>query len=360
MEVVMGQFRAIIFGLFVAFPATCQADCNPLDFHDKNVAFTDFQAQLQYAEDVTNNKSGASSASGGLDFFDIFDLEGKSQSNYVQNLKRIRNLDLKESDRQFLYTSEMTDNELQGYLGCLAGQNILVIPPHASASSPTFSVTVRLRQGLREGNVPVTVDVLGAKITGVSPGNWRLVKNNTQAIAQTATGTDIQVRVSRTPGERFEITVSVPGSPSAGLTLPAPPTTYLIEEIRYSTVFPSACDKGCLVPNPTQGALSIHLPNTEVIKPRSENIETFSAGNSIPGFSPHDGPLYGNNINRDTYSQMDYKAHDLQVSVTVSGAQHPFVWCGRWLLWTKVFVAVPIGAKSPVQAKPDMSCTPRY
>ncbi len=349
----MARYRAVILTLLafgVSTASEAASNCNPVEFHDKTAAFRDVQARLLYAEDITLGRADAGS---GLDFFDIAGLEGQARTNYVDHLKELANVHFKESDRRFLYMSEMSDNELKAYLGCLSHQNIFIVPSAGSARFRILSVKLSLRKGAGEGEVPVTVHVTGAKIIGADPGNWRVAKDNTQASGRMKPGADAHVRLSRNRGKAFEITVSA-GSEHESLTLPAPPTKTLVEEIRYSPALEIHCNE-CRNASMQAGTLTIAVPNDELIKPRSEYVESFSAG-SAPNFSPHTGGVYAG-LDVEAYSQK-YNPHDLHVPVSVAPAAAPAPWCGIWAASVKVFVAVPIGTTSSgrQKPKPDTAC----
>jgi hypothetical protein len=118
-------------------------------------------------------------------------------------------------------------------------------------------------------------------------------------------GDQIQVRITREPGQAFEITATA-GNESQTATLPVPPTTKFIEEIRYSDRLESRCS-ACRNESLQSGSLAIRLPYDEVIKPRSEYIDNYSAG-SAPNFSPHTGAVY---------SSLDIKAIQQCIALTI-------------------------------------------
>jgi hypothetical protein len=343
---------AVLVTLLVASEAV--ADCDPLTFHDKTIAFSDTQTRLLYAQDITQNRQSASSSSGGLDFFDIVQLDGRARSTYLDELKKSTNIDFQQSDRTYLYLSAMSDNEVKAYLGCLqaSDKNIFLVPSNNSATSPIFGITVSLRSSLAEPSVPVSIDLSGGTINRVTPSdNWTIDANKTGATGQMKLGSQIGVAVTRQAAKPFEMIITA-GSQTEIMSFPAPPTVKLVEEIRYSPTIESRCDL-CNNESVQNATLAINLPDDELIIPRSENVEIYVSGSS-PGYSPHNGPLYGT-LNLDAYSNV-YRLHDLYVPISVSTTA-PTKWCGKWLASVKAYVPVPIGTNSSGRQGPKPSIT---
>jgi hypothetical protein len=245
-------------------------DCDPLSFKDKTVAFRDTQTQVQYAQDITDNRAGDSESSGGLDFFDIVKLNGEARSHYVANLRKITNIDFKQSDRQYLYISAMTNNELQGYLPCLqrSDTNIFIVPSSNSAGSAQFDVKVNFRGSLGATSFPVVINLSGGTITSPPSGTWKVNKERTQAGGRMRIGAGVSgigIGVKRQAGQPFEMRVSAGSPPQTELmSFPAPPTLKLVEEIRYSDPIESKC-ADCNNESVQSAVLQINLPDNEVI-----------------------------------------------------------------------------------------------
>jgi hypothetical protein len=113
--------------------------------------------------------------------------------------------------------------------------------------------------------------VIGAKINGVSPGNWKMSNNNARATDVIQEGDQDSVRITRNPHEPFEIIASVEAE-NEPLTLPAPPIMHLVEESRYSSPQRSACNQ-CFNESLQSGVLTFSAKTDEVIKPRSGYVE---------------------------------------------------------------------------------------
>ena len=251
----------------------------------------------------------------------------------------------------------MSDDELKAYLSCLTltQQNIFLTPSQYSASSQSFSIQISLHKALGDKKIPITINVIGAKITGVNPGNWKISNNNARAAGVIQEGDQASARITRNPHEPFEITASAEAE-NETLTLPAPPTMHLVEELRYGSPQRSAC-KQCLSPSLQSGMLTFNAKTDEVIKPRSEYVEVEVFGVS-PVFSPNQSGFYYQNLDTKRYSER-YDPRDFYVPLSVAPPRYgTSSWCVAWMGQVKVFVAVPIGQQSSGRepSKPDLAC----
>jgi hypothetical protein len=342
----------LVASLALVVGSQARADCDPLTFHDKNVAFSDIQTRLLYAQDLAQNQQGSNSSSGGLDFFDIIQLDGRARSNYLNELKKITNIDFQASDRTYVYLSAMSDNEVKAYVACLqsSDRNIFIVPSQNSASSPIFSVTLTLRASVADATVPVTIDVTGGTINRVTPSsNWNVKGDHSEADGQMKLGSQIGIAVTREANKPFEMIVTA-GSQTEIMSFPAPPTSHLVEESRYSAIIESRCDL-CRNETVQNAVLTVNLPGDEVIILKSEYVENYSAGSS-PSYSPHSGLIYANS-NVAAYSNV-YNPHDLYVPVSVATTA-PTKWCSKWLASVKVYVPVPIGTTISGRQNPKPS-----
>jgi hypothetical protein len=358
--------------LLVTWPGLSRADnCDPTSFKGDLISIHEQWAQLLYQQTLNQSQQGATQTGGDVSLFDVVDLSGNTKTQYLNQLSSMLNLNIKQEDKSFLFASAFTPNGVQAYTACLENttKNIFITPTALSEGDPDFSINVRLRPYPVDSLISVTVTVTaGGTITSAPTAGWTPSANKLSLHGRMAAGSDVQIGIKRDVTARFELEAVAGDHHTASdqMSLPAVPTTVLIQEPRYSNVFTSACSD-CFSPSVRSGYLSISLLNDEVIVPRSEQIIACQAGSS-PGMTPgqtepvfvtpgSQQPFFAA-LNKDAYSNQ-YRPHNIDIPVSVGSSTHGFVWRGSAVLEVQVVVPVKVGETSSNRPhdKPTLQCT---
>jgi hypothetical protein len=346
------------FGAIMSVVSQTRAadDCDPLGFRNTKIALKDTWEQIAYLNASKEHHEGSSAGSVGGNLFDYLSLNGDSRSNYLNELSNLLKLDLQESDKRFLFLSGFDNDGRLAYEQCLQKNTpkfIFITPSKNAAASPVFSVQVKLRKLPVDTRVNAVVTIVTGGTILSSPG-WTLKPNVKQASGRMHDGSAISVVVSRDVASPFEMTVTA-GDENETMTLPAPPTTKLIEETRYSNVVPVDCN-GCDIPSNRKDFMSIDLSAGELILPRSEQIKLVVKGSPFTLSPNATGPAF-KDVSVDKYSET-YRPHELTIPVDIGyGKDGHF--CAKWVTSVKVIVPVPAGAASSgrQQPLPSLDCT---
>jgi hypothetical protein len=332
-------------------------DCDPEIFKSNNISIHEDWVKLLYAQTITQTQQSSDSSGLSIAIPGYGSLNGNAANSYINQLVNSLNLNLQKDEKSYLFASDFTSNGVQAYINCLQSTkiNVYLRPSTNSEGDNDLTVFVGLRPYPTGEKIPIIVNVVtGGTIKKAPDAGWYVDKSGTELKGHLNQGSTIGVSINRDVTKRFELraTAGETFTEPETMALPPVPSQHLIQETRYSTVFPSGCDQ-CNYPKPGSGVLSMALPADETVVPRSEYIVYCDDGGSTPSETSPDGASVNKSdaglafakLNQQAYSSL-YRPHNVDIRVNVGGSPNPFSWHGNWMLKVNVWVPVPVGQSS--------------
>jgi hypothetical protein len=344
----------------LSFTASAAEECDPADLKDTTIYSQDIRTNILYAQETQKNQQLTGNSNGGMNILGYANLTGGEQANYLQTLSEQMNVNVQTTDKRYLYVSAMDQSARQMYKDCLENsyKNIYILPSENSATSDEFSVEAQLRNYPTDVAIPILITVTAGKVQEAPAPGWTINEEHTQLTGKLRAGSSVFVKIKRDRKLPFEMIVAA-GSENVQneiMTLPADADVKLIEEVRYSAVFTTGCNR-CNAAGPSSGAFSLNLPVDEIIIPGSEETVARTKGLGAH-MSFATGAVYplSTEAQKVAYSAK-YRPHDINVAIGtgVDGAAGVRNWCGTGYLSLKVLVRVPSTDNSSGRELPQPS-----
>jgi hypothetical protein len=128
----MLYWRMLIVALMGVFSYNAHAevkDCDPAGFKRLVLKSTDLRTNILYAKTLQSQSSGSGDSSIGIDIPGYANLSGSQRQQYLDSLSKIVNLNISDTDKKFLFISEIDPKGKDHYLACIQGRPIYIIPP---------------------------------------------------------------------------------------------------------------------------------------------------------------------------------------------------------------------------------------